>query len=327
MQDVSKEWLDFLRGQFPAGSRVQTWELDDPRNTLKEAGKLDYIDDGGRFHVRQSDGGERILTLGAEMFSVHPPEPTLLKLYMPLTASFHGRNEWGDRDETGEEWDGRTLLDYEDRILGAMVRNRMPEEAERGLMHWYGKQDGVDAKVRSAAFTVEARSGQLWGVAECRVIGDLTPEELDILKEYIGGQASDGWGEGFEQREIEIDGGELYVHLWQWDNWSIQTGQERFAPKVAEGLPELCFSTLASTGQLICIKRGETGYYPSDWDTGDKERNVELADELNENLGVTPAQRQAMEIGSMAGWGVPGADPNRCEFHQEKQSKVGMTLG
>lgn len=91
-----------------------------------------------------------------------------------------------------------------------------------------------------------------------------------------------------------MDGGELYVHLWQPDDWSIQTEQERFAPKVAEGLPELCFSTLRTTGQLICIKRGETGYYPSDWDTGDKEGNVELADELNEDLGVTPIQRQAM---------------------------------
>ena len=40
MQGVSKEWLDFLRNQFPAGSRIQTWELDDPRNTLKEAGTL-----------------------------------------------------------------------------------------------------------------------------------------------------------------------------------------------------------------------------------------------------------------------------------------------
>ena len=40
MQDVSKEWLDFRRNQFPAGSRIQTWELDDPRNTLKEARKL-----------------------------------------------------------------------------------------------------------------------------------------------------------------------------------------------------------------------------------------------------------------------------------------------
>ena len=227
MQDVSKEWLDFRRNQFPAGSRIQTWELDDPRNTLKEARKLDYIDDSGRFHVRQSDGGECVLTLGEEMFSVHPPESTQLKLYMPLTASFYARNEWGDWDETGEEWDGRTLLDYEDRILGFMVRNRVPEEAERGLMLWCDKEF-LDVKVRSAVFTAEARDGRLWGVAECQVVGQLSPEELTGLKDYLTGQAADGVGEGLEQQAIRVDGGELYVHLWQPEGWSIQTEAEQF---------------------------------------------------------------------------------------------------
>ena len=227
MQDVSKEWLDFRRNQFPAGSRIQTWELDDPRNTLKEARKLDYIDDSGRFHVRHSDGGECVLTLGEEMFSVHPPESTQLKLYMPLTASFYARNEWGDWDETGEEWDGRTLLDYEDRILGFMVRNRVPEEAERGLMLWCDKEF-LDVKVRSAVFTAEARGGRLWGVAECQVVGQLSPEELTGLKDYLTGQAADGVGEGLEQQAIRVDGGELYVHLWQSEGWSIQTEGERF---------------------------------------------------------------------------------------------------
>ena len=236
MNTPSKEWLEFLRGQFPAGSRIQTWELDDPRNTLEEAGTLDHIDDEGRFHVRQSDGGKRILTLGEDFFSVHPPEPQILKLYMPLTASFYARNERGDWDETGEEWDSRTLLDYEDRILGAMVKNRALEEAERGLMHWYGEHDSLNTKVHSAVFTAEARGGRLWGVAECRVIGQLSPEELTELKDYLSGQASDGWGEGFEQREIRVDGGERYVHLWQWDGWSIQTEAERFRPQQAQEL-------------------------------------------------------------------------------------------
>ena len=227
MQGVSKEWLDFLRNQFPAGSRIQTWELDDPRNTLEEAGTLEHIDDSGRFHVRQSDGGECVLTLGEEMFSVHPPESTQLKLYMPLTASFYARNEWGDWDETGEEWDGRTLLDYEDRILGFMVRNRVPEEAGRGLMLWCDKEF-LDVKVRSAVFTAEARGGRLWGVAECQVVGQLSPEELTGLKDYLTGQAADGVGEGLEQQAIRVDGGELYVHLWQSEGWSIQTEGERF---------------------------------------------------------------------------------------------------
>ena len=237
MQDVSKEWLDFLRGQFPAGSRIQTWELDDPRNTLEEAGTLEHIDDSGRFHVRQSDGGECVLTLGEEMFSVHPPESTQLKLYMPLTASFYARNEWGDWDETGEEWDGRTLLDYEDRILGFMVRNRVPEEAERGLMLWCDKEF-LDVKVRSAVFTAEARGGRLWGVAECQVVGQLSPEELTGLKDYLTGQAADGVGEGLEQQAIRVDGGELYVHLWQSEGWSIQTEGERFGPQQVQESPD-----------------------------------------------------------------------------------------
>ena len=326
---IDQAWLDFLREQYPKGSRIRLTEKEDNPRPIPPGsmGTLDHIDDAGQFKINWDSGQRLPLVIGEDRFTVLPPEPTLLKLYMPLTADFHGRDEWGDVDETGEEWDGRTLLAYEDQILGALVKNQMPEEKERGLMHWYGKQDSVDAKVRSAEFTAEVRDGQLWGVVECRVIGALTPEELDMLKEYIGGQASDGWGEGVEQRDIQVDGGELYVHLWQWDNWSIQTEQEWFAPKIADGLPEMCFSTLMTTGQLICIKRGETGYYPSEWDTGNKEHNVSLADELNKNLGVTPAQRQAMEIGSMAGWDVPGANPSNYEIQREEQTEGGMTLG
>ena len=136
MQDLSKEWLEFLRGQFPAGSRIQTWELDDPRNTLEEAGTLEHIDDEGRFHVRQSDGGERILTLGEEMFSVHPPESTQLKLYMPMTVGFYEPDGWGklgrDRTAPGQPGSGRLCRC---NCRGA-PRAELPEEEARGLMHY-----------------------------------------------------------------------------------------------------------------------------------------------------------------------------------------------
>ena len=238
MREISREWLEFLREQYPTGSRIRLTEMGEDPDPIPPGsmGTLDHIDDAGQFHIRWENGRSLALVIGADRFTVQPPEPILRKLYMPLTADFHPRDEWGDVDETGEEWDGRALLDHEAQILSALVRERMPEEAERGLMHWYDKTDSLDAKVRSAVFTVEARAGQLWGVAECRITGDLTLEELTALKEYVEGQASNGWGEGFEQREIKVDGGELYVHLWQPDKWSIQTGEERFGPAQTEGV-------------------------------------------------------------------------------------------
>lgn len=74
-------------------------------------------------------------------------------------------------------------------------------------------------------------------------------------------------------------------------------------------LPEVCFSILPGMGNLIILKRGETGYYPSEWDTGNKAENAQIADLHNEAAGINPAQVGAMQVGSMCGFQVPGADP------------------
>ena len=318
-------WVEFFRDQFLVGSRVQVKATDNPNLTAGVEGLLTEIDDAGQFHVQLSTGAREILHIGVDRFSILPPPTHELKLYMPLSAEMYERNYWGDMDDDPAELDGMSLRGYADQISAALVRERMPEEKERGIMNWYGKGDAVDRKVKSVVFTVEEREGRLWGVAECQVAGELAQEELETLKDYISGQASDGWGEGFEQRPIELDrGAELYVHLWSFDrSWSIETEAERFAPKYADDLPEMCFSVLPGSGALICIKRGESGYFLSDWSSSDVERNQELANYNNERMGVTPAQRSAMECGSMYGWNSPGANP---AVYETEELNGGMSL-
>ena len=322
---MDRKMVNFIREQYPPGTRIRLNSMEDPYAPILPGteGEVDYVDDAGQIHMKWDNGRSLALIPDEDSFTVLPPKLTTLKLYMPLTADLYERNKYGDLDDSSTLLEGGELRGYQNQIMAALVKNRMPEEAERGIMCWYDKPDNVNTKVRSAVFTVDSRDGELWGVAECRIAGELTEAEMETLKEYITGQASDGWGEGFEQRDIQVEhGSELYVHLWNPGDWSIQTEQERFTLKLAEGLPELCFSTLASTGALICIKRGESGYYPSDWSTDDPQQNRELADYNNERLGVTKEQEEAMKNGSMFGWDSPSADP---AFHRQMQ-QGGMTL-
>lgn len=78
--------------------------------------------------------------------------------------------------------------------------------------------------------------------------------------------------------------------------------------KMKNNLPLYAFVESERTGETMMIIRGEMGLH---WD-----KNVVnfTADELNSFHRVTPEQVKAMEIGSLFGWNVPGADP---DYHKE----------
>ena len=158
-----------------------------------------------------------------------------MKLYSPLVADmvykqeehwFREDWEYPDDDENTVTLGGMDLVDYMEVIEEGIEDEALPEEAERGLMAWYGEKDSLNDKVQSLRVTVEEINGRLYGVAVCEIKGKLTPDELAALKEYCAGQYSDGWGEGFEQRERQCADGELYVHFWQPDTFFICTEQE-----------------------------------------------------------------------------------------------------
>lgn len=73
-------------------------------------------------------------------------------------------------------------------------------------------------------------------------------------------------------------------------------------------LPELCYDVNDVTGEPIVLKRGEVGYYATGWPAAHAE---EVVASKNAGLGVTPEQRQAMKAGSIFGFHLEIADPDR----------------
>ena len=59
--------------------------------------------------------------------------------------------------------------------------------------------------------------GKLCGCAIVELKQELSERDWNSLLDYISGQYSDGWGEGFEQRDIPVADGILNVHFWQPD--------------------------------------------------------------------------------------------------------------
>ena len=104
---------------------------------------------------------------------------------------------------------------YEDRIRDAIDQRNSADGGNLMLYFDERRNHEVKAKVLSAIPSVEIRNGELTGCTTVRLEAPLTETEMEDLQDYLKGQFSDGWGEGFEQQEIRTGDGVLYVHFWE----------------------------------------------------------------------------------------------------------------
>lgn len=121
---------------------------------------------------------------------------------------------------------------------------------------------------------------------------------------FSDGEVKDRVCRYIDDSHVEV-GDDLY-HICEFAERMEQCGAT-FIP-LRSDLPEVCYSILPSTGDVIIIKHGESGYYRCEYSTEDKAFNREFANDRNANLGVSKAQVEAMLAGSMYGWDVPAAD-------------------
>ena len=154
-----------------------------------------------------------------------------ISFFCPLAGNLN------DHEGDYYEADGSMLTDNIDKIEDA-IRSEQARELKMG--EYISDHADIKGKVLFAEWGVEEHYGALYGKIDCYLSEELSPEETERLKDAITGQNSDGLGEGFEQREIHIDEGDLYVSYWQsndeyflhtedeFDEYLSQTGGMRF---------------------------------------------------------------------------------------------------
>ena len=134
-------------------------------------------------------------------------ETVVTRLYNQLTGVFCGSEGYD------ESFSATELTIFEKQIREELEQDPIFEQ-KTGLAEYMDNQL-MKQRILSMFPAIEVYHHALWGVLQIESKGELTPDELEWTKKYWMGQASDGWGEGFEQIDIECEGGGiLNVHFY-----------------------------------------------------------------------------------------------------------------
>lgn len=194
-----------------------------------------------------------------------------IELLTPLTGTFIPNEMEQDWEEEGyndfeEEqvfFEGDDLTEYATAIQEKITEySRVGHDDDKtdNLMDYFDGSAAIKEKVVSAVPSVKESDGVLYGCTTLELKEYLETEELSELCEYLTGQYSDGWGEGFEQQEIQVGDGEIYVHFWQSDDYEIQISDPNYQQKETEmrrpkmqlvGQDGNVFSILARANKLL----------------------------------------------------------------------------
>ena len=95
----------------------------------------------------------------------------------------------------------------------------------RGLAMYLHNNDCIKSIVKSIMLDFIEKDNQLYTEILCISNKKLNDEEIKNLKEYITGQFSDGFGEGFEQHTFYLENNKytrVYVSMWCDKDWDLK---------------------------------------------------------------------------------------------------------
>lgn len=210
-----------------------------------------------------------------------------MKFYSPLAADFFP-NDTEDLDDDYSEYEGipytgKELTGYRDVIRDAIYED--VKDFYGDLMRYYREDDSVRRKVVRAVPTVDEVNGELVGSLWVDTDAPLTAEEQAVFCAYISGQYSDGWGEGFEQRDIRVDDGTLAVHFWQEDGFKMTPSFEKI-PKPEKNSLRPKMQLIGQDGNIFAIMGRASRLLK---DIGQRDKAKEMCDRVTASQSYSEA--------------------------------------
>lgn len=274
--------IGYLRGDFDSnGTGFHTTWFDEvgSRNTEEFKAEINPVIDALRFDERY--GGLLAGRSAMREYGKSQPE-----------SAFEGNytTEYGFRIDTGNY---------------AYLLRCIPVKGDYNFYCWCFERKWLDHHLRQAERGIrfiDPHYKELFCI----------PDGDKIRITYADGEKRDCTCRYIDDYHVEVGNGwNSLLHICQFAEMMERNGS--MVIPLRSSLPEQCYGVLPDIGELIIIKKGESGYYRTDVSMGCKEENRALADEYNGKLGVSKAQAAAMMAGSMFGWAVPGADPKNYD--------------
>ena len=144
-----------------------------------------------------------------------------------------------DSEDYGESYDAFKMAWYVDSVQKAVKENWIFEQ-KKGLAEYIDNQL-LKQRVIHMFPSVEVYDYNLWCALKVETRGELSSDEMEWVKEYWRGQASDGWGESFEQEDIECDDG-CFLNVYFYNSSmldGIRTEQELKGVERAQQSPQM----------------------------------------------------------------------------------------
>ena len=201
LQDGGKIRLHFSNGE----TEMHTCRYIDDTHMEFDDGSSPF----SQWHICQF--AEQLESVGATVEPLDEPMNQIhVRFYCPLKLAIFERDKYGELENEGYDLDGRYAARYEDKIKKLLENEHSYDGCDPKAMASYQK----NPKIRTVRWDVENVNGTLYGCMHVDLAAPLTATEEARFCEWLTGQNSDGFGEGLEQREFEVDDGEGYISFW-----------------------------------------------------------------------------------------------------------------